>query len=116
MTTECESGLSWVPDACTLPTAEQPLRLAEFDELFAMVEQVDRIGSSRLRLALAGSASLVGAVRDLAERENACCSFFHFTITKPQPGRVLFDIDVPPTQADLLDALARRVASPGVRR
>jgi len=27
---------AWVPvDACTLPTREQPLRLAEFDELFA---------------------------------------------------------------------------------
>ncbi|WP_245718914.1 hypothetical protein [Micromonospora rhizosphaerae] len=25
----------WVPEACTLPTAERPLRVAEFDELFA---------------------------------------------------------------------------------
>jgi hypothetical protein len=25
-----------VPDACALPTAEQPLRLAEFDTLFAV--------------------------------------------------------------------------------
>ncbi len=31
MTTE--SG--WVPDACTLPTVDQPLRVAEFDDLFA---------------------------------------------------------------------------------
>ena len=28
--------LPWVaPDACTLPTAERPLRVAEFDDLFA---------------------------------------------------------------------------------
>ena len=25
---------SWVPDACTLPTVEQPLRAKEFDDLF----------------------------------------------------------------------------------
>jgi hypothetical protein len=25
----------WVPEACTLPTVEQPLRVAEFDDLFA---------------------------------------------------------------------------------
>jgi hypothetical protein len=25
----------WVPAACTLPTIEQPLRRAEFDDLFA---------------------------------------------------------------------------------
>ena len=24
----------WAPTSCTLPTAEQPLRLAEFDEFF----------------------------------------------------------------------------------
>ncbi|MFD6394998.1 hypothetical protein [Nocardia sp. NPDC060259] len=25
----------WVPDACTLPTVEQPIRVAEFDRFFA---------------------------------------------------------------------------------
>jgi hypothetical protein len=27
-------GDDWVPEACTLPTVEQPLRRAEFDDLF----------------------------------------------------------------------------------
>jgi hypothetical protein len=27
--------MTWVPDACTLPTEEVPLRVAEFDALFA---------------------------------------------------------------------------------
>jgi hypothetical protein len=27
----------WAPDACTLPTAERPLRVAEFDDLFTFV-------------------------------------------------------------------------------
>ena len=26
---------TWVPEACTLPTVDRPLRLAEFDDLFA---------------------------------------------------------------------------------
>jgi len=34
MTDHTTSGLAWVPAACTLPTAEQPLRPAEFDALF----------------------------------------------------------------------------------
>ena len=25
----------WVPEACTLPTVDRPVRLAEFDDLFA---------------------------------------------------------------------------------
>ena len=35
MTTE-NAALDWVPEACTLPTAQQPMRLAEFDTLFTM--------------------------------------------------------------------------------
>jgi hypothetical protein len=43
--------LDWVPAACTLPTAEQPLRVAEFDDLFATsVRAVDRVGPTVLRL------------------------------------------------------------------
>ena len=33
-------GLGWASvDACTLPTAERPLRLAKFDDLFATTLQ-----------------------------------------------------------------------------
>jgi len=39
---------SWVPDACTLPTAERPLRLAELDDLFATaVRAVHRLDGVR---------------------------------------------------------------------
>lgn len=34
---------SWVPDACTLPTVEQPLRLNEFDDVFRDAVRVSRI-------------------------------------------------------------------------
>jgi hypothetical protein len=33
MTTD---DLAWVPDACSLPTVDRPLRLTEFDDLFAV--------------------------------------------------------------------------------
>jgi hypothetical protein len=29
--------VGWVPEACTLPTAERPVRRAEFDNLFTTV-------------------------------------------------------------------------------
>ncbi len=54
-----------VPAACTLPTAEQPLRLAEFDELYATaVQAVDVIAPTRTRMRLTGPAGLEAQVRD----------------------------------------------------
>lgn len=42
-----------MPDACTLPTAQQPLRLAGFDALFATaLAVVRRPEPTRLRLIL----------------------------------------------------------------
>lgn len=99
-----------VPDTCTLPTAERPLRLAEFDELFATaVHRVDTVSPIHARLHLAGSAGLADRVRDLAARETACCSFLTFT-TSRQPvtdgEAVILDIAVPPAHADVLASLA----------
>ena len=37
-----EEMTSWVPEACTLPTVEQPVRVAEFDELFATLDAMQR--------------------------------------------------------------------------
>jgi hypothetical protein len=46
-----------VPQACTLPTVEQPLRVAEFDGLFATaLRGVDRVAPMMLRLVLDASA------------------------------------------------------------
>jgi hypothetical protein len=102
-------GLDWVPDACTLPTAEQPLRLAEFDDLFAnAVDNSERLSRQHLRLTLTGPADLQATVQDLAARENKCCSFFGFTVASDAPGRVVFDIEVPAAHVDVLDAVADR--------
>ena len=43
--------MTWVPEACTLPTVDQPLRVAEFDELFATaVRPAERVGRTELRI------------------------------------------------------------------
>lgn len=43
----------WAPQACTLPTAEQPLRIAEFDNLFATgLRGLDRVAPTTLQLHL----------------------------------------------------------------
>jgi hypothetical protein len=108
----------WVPvDACTLPTANQPLRVAEFDDLFATalraIERPD--ASGRARLVLAGGDDLGNRVQRLADAETACCSFFTFTLTPlttdraDADGSVLaLDIEVPVARADVLAALVQR--------
>jgi len=101
-----------IPDACTLPTAERPLRLAEFDALFATaVRAVEPLGPTHTRMRLTGPAGLAATVRDLTARETACCSFFSFTVT-PEPagdGEALtLDIRVPAAYADVLASLAAR--------
>jgi hypothetical protein len=94
-------------DACTMPTAERPLRLAEFDALFATaVRRVERRGSD-VRIHLAGEEGLIEQVRDLTERETSCCSFFTFGIDGTDQDLTL-DISVPPARREILDALATR--------
>jgi len=94
-------------DACTLPTAERPLRLAEFDRLFATaVRRVERRGDA-VRLHLAGDRGLGAEVRDLTARETSCCSFFTFAIDGTDQELTL-DVSVPPARQDILDALAVR--------
>lgn len=101
-----------MPDACTLPTAEQPLRLAEFDDLFAAaVRRVEPVTAHHARLRLAGPAGLAATVRDLTAREAQCCSFFTFTVTPElaDEGEVVtLDIEVPAQYADVLGSLTER--------
>ena len=111
MTTEIALDQGWVPEACTLPTAQRPLRLAEFDALFATaVKRVERVGVLRLRLTLTGPVELEAIVRDLTERESRCCSFFAFTVTTHGPGQLVLDVTVPAAHVDVLDALTTRAS------
>lgn len=68
----------------TLPTVEQPLRLAEFDTLFRTgVHRATRIGRTHLELVISPESEAFA--RDLAGRETSCCSFFHFAFENPLP-------------------------------
>jgi hypothetical protein len=109
----------WVAvDACTLPTADQPLRVAEFDDLFATaLRAIEHSGAPvRARLVLAGGDDLAEQVQRLADAETACCSFFTFTLTPlatvdidTADSTVLaLDIEVPVARADVLAALVQR--------
>ncbi|MET9489606.1 hypothetical protein [Nocardia sp. NPDC006630] len=98
----------WVPDSCTLPTAEQPFRVAEFAAFFAeSVQAATRTAPTGLELVLVGGAE--PAARDLAARESGCCSFFTFTFTECGPESVMH-IDVPGAYVDVLDTFERLVA------
>jgi hypothetical protein len=104
------AGGDWVDvEACTLPTAERPLRMAEFDDLFATtLTSLERIGDTRVRLLLRGGAASTERTRRLVEAEASCCSFFTFEVTELEPGRVALDIKVPPASVNVLDGLVTR--------
>ncbi|MFE9324724.1 hypothetical protein ACIHDR_17780 [Nocardia sp. NPDC052278] len=103
-------NLLWVPDACTLPTAEQPLRVAEFTDLFAAaLRRVERIAPTRLRLELAATHEDIA--RDLAARESSCCGFFDFDFATAGPDAIAMDIEVPASRVDVLEALANHAAA-----
>jgi len=100
----------WVPRACTLPTAEQPLRIAEFDDLFATsLRGLERVAPTRLQLRL--DAGTEATARDLTARETNCCSFFAFDYTPVAGGELLLDVTVPQAHVAVLDALAVRAAA-----
>jgi hypothetical protein len=104
--------MTWAPAECTLPTAERPLRVAEFDELFAnALRGQARPGPTHLRLLLDGSVEVEATTRDLTARETACCSFFTFTTTRTPDGRVRLDVEVPASRTEVLDAIATRAAA-----
>jgi hypothetical protein len=95
-----------ITQACTLPTAEQPMRVAEFGSLFAEhVVGMDRPAPTRLRLRLEGGPEVAARTRDLAARETECCSFFEFAVDDIGVDVVL-DVAVPPSHASVLDGLA----------
>jgi hypothetical protein len=101
--------LPWAPASCTLPTAERPVRAAEFDELLATAHRVTRPEPGRLSLELEHTPEIAAAAAGLAVRETGCCGFFTFALTI-SAGLLGLDITVGPAHVDVLDAMAGRVS------
>jgi hypothetical protein len=100
----------WVA-SCTLPTVEQPLRLAEFDGLFVEgVTGVDQISPLHLRLQLRADPAVVARAASLAVKETACCSFFAFDLSITQSSAAM-TISTEPTHQTMLNALGARARS-----
>jgi hypothetical protein len=101
--------MTWVPESCSLPTVEQPLRVAEFDDLFATaVAPAERLGPAGLRVHLPAGDEVASTARDLAARETECCSFFAFEVRSSSSGTEL-ELRVPESQTAVLDAMQGRV-------
>jgi hypothetical protein len=98
----------WAPDACTLPTTERPLRVAEFDDLFSFVVHAERAEPQRLELVL--RRIVEAPARDVAQRESECCSFFTFEFEHLGDDSLVMRIGVPPEHVAVLDALEARAA------
>ncbi|MEU4194081.1 hypothetical protein AB0E69_19425 [Kribbella sp. NPDC026611] len=94
--------MNWVPDACTLPTAERPFRVAEFEALFASARSISRPDRQTLEVVLTAPRS---EVVDLTTRESECCSFFTFDLIDLDDG-VRLRIGVRPAYAAVLDGLS----------
>ena len=90
-------------------SAEQPLRLAEFDRLFSTsLRGLERIRPTTLRLRLDPQAE--ETARNLTDRETGCCSFFTFTFAR-SGDHVMLETSVPAAHVAVLDALASRAAA-----
>lgn len=97
--------MTWIPDSCTLPTEAQPLRVAEFDELFtSALRGVERISPGDLRLVLEPAAE--ADARELAAKETECCSFFSFTFAHIEDGGLVMEVGAPEAQRAIVDAVA----------
>ena len=102
-----DDHLTWVPDACTLPSVDRPFRLAEFDQLFAdHLRGADRVDPQTLDVTLTPASR--ETVADLTARETECCSFFTFTMSE-SADELRLRITVPPTQTAVLDGLSERL-------
>ncbi len=103
--------LDGVPASSTLPTAEQPLRRREFDDLFARdVSAVHAESPDRIRLDLRADPEVAARAAALAVRESRCCSFFAFDLAIAD-GSVSLLVTTAPEGQEVLAALRARAES-----
>jgi hypothetical protein len=98
--------VAFAPAACTLPTAERPLRASEFvDLLGTQVIATHLVNNQHTRFELAPLPEVAARAADLFAREARCCSFFTFTLTAAA-GLLTLDVQVPSSQVGVLAALS----------
>jgi len=96
--------------SCTLPAADLPGRLAEFDAAFAAgLRHAEVVSPTHARLVFTADRAQAEALAGLLDRESQCCSFFTFD-QRAQGDLVTVDVTVPPGHAETLAALAGRAA------
>lgn len=95
------------PDACSLPIADQPGRVAEWDTLFRTAVRTIETVPAGVRFELDRSRAGVAAVADLADRESQCCAFFTFGVTVRSETLAL-SVGADREHADVVEALAAR--------
>lgn len=101
----------WVPASCTLPTVNQPLRQAQFDDLFSQdVLTVEQASAHGTTFGLRPEPEVAARAAGLAAAETGCCSFFTFALTITD-GRVEMAVSVADPHTDVLEALTSRATS-----
>lgn len=97
-----------MPEACTLPSVEQPVRRDEFDELFGSdVLVVVRESPTTTRFELRADAEVASRAATLAVKETGCCSFFAFDLAIAE-GEVTLRVSTAADHQDVLAALTGR--------
>ena len=109
-------------ETCTLPTAERPTRIAEWDSVFRELVTAKRLDAEHGRLVFRPAPGLEDRVRDLSRRETECCTFFDFLLSPVHDGpfaeldgaagrhTLVLDVAVPRARADMLDAFVQWAA------
>lgn len=98
------------PEACSLSSADQPARVAEWDVLFDGGVRAVTPVKDGVRLELAPVAGRASVVADLADREARCCEFLRFEVAIGAEMLAL-TVRADPSHSSVVEALAARAAA-----
>lgn len=95
------------PAACSLSSAEQPARVAEWDAIFGNGVRSVRPVDGGLRLDLVPGIGRASRVADLADLEAQCCRFFRFDLVIADDTLAL-TVRADPRHQPVVEALGAR--------
>jgi hypothetical protein len=92
-----------VPIACSLTETAARSQVGEWHDLIAaLVDSVDRVSATELRLRIRREVEGVDRLIGLAQREKACCPFFDFALLI-EADSLSLRVRVPTDAAPILD-------------